>query len=111
MIFVELSVADFITLYGLGIVCALIFLISGIMMLVTKNPNLINKDVKFREEELFVKIYGIITTVFSSLMAVLLFIAFIKKELELTMFLLLGIIVITMLLIQYMLQRKFMIKK
>lgn len=111
MIFIDLSVADFITLFGLGLVCSLIFLINGIMLLVTKNTNLISKDAKFKEEELFAKIYGIVTIVFSSLMILILIIAFIKKELQLTMFLLLGIVVITMLLLQIMLQKKFKIKK
>ena len=44
MIYIDLTVADFISLYGLGFLCTLFFLISGIMMVVTKNPNLISKN-------------------------------------------------------------------
>lgn len=39
MIYIDLTPADFISLYGLGFLSTLFFLISGIMMVVTKNPN------------------------------------------------------------------------
>ena len=110
MILINLEVADFIALYGLGFLCTVFFLINGIMLVVTKNVNLISKNTKYKEEEYFVVINGWINIVFSSLMAVILVIALIEKDLTLTMFLLLGIVVITMLLIQHMLQRKFKIK-
>ena len=107
MILIDLTVADFIALYGLGFLCTVFFLINGIMLVVTKNVNLISKNTKYKQEEYFVVINGWINIAFSSLMAVILVIAMIKKDLTLTLFLLLGIVVITMLLIQHMLQRKF----
>ena len=107
MILIDLTVADFISLYGLGFLCTVFFLVSGILMIVTKNVNLISKNTKYKEEKYFVLLNGWINIVFSGLMAIILVIAIIKKELTLTMFLLLGIVVITMLLIQFMLQKKF----
>jgi hypothetical protein len=102
-----LTVADFIALYGLGFLCTVFFLVNGIMLVVTKNINLISKNKKYKEERYFVLLNGWISIVFSTLMAVILVIAMAKKDLTLTMFLLLGIVVITMLLIQFMLERKF----
>ena len=110
MILIDLEVADFISLYGLGFLCTVFFLINGIMLVVTKNVNLISKNTKYKEEQYFVLLNGWINIVFSCLMAIVLVIALVKKDLTLTMFLLLGIIVITMLLIQHMLQRKFKVK-
>ena len=110
MILIDLEVADFISLYGLGFLCTVFFLINGIMLVVTKNVNLISKNTKYKEESYFVLLNGWINIVFSGLMAIVLVIALVKKDLTLTMFLLLGIIVITMLLIQHMLQRKFKVK-
>ena len=107
MVLINLEVADFISLYGLGFLCMVFFLVNGIMLVVTKNVNLISKNTKYREEEYFVVLNGWINIVFSSLMGIILVIAMVKKDLTLTMFLLLGIVVITMLLIQHMLQRKF----
>ena len=110
MILIDLTVADFIALYGLGFLCTVFFLVNGIMLVATKNINLISKSNKYKEEKFYVLLNGWINIVFSSLMAVILVMAMIKKDLTLTMFLLLGIVVITMLLIQHMLQRKFKIK-
>ena len=107
MILIDLTVADFIALYGLGFLCTVFFLVNGIMLVATKNINLISKSNKYKEEKFYVLLNGWINIVFSSLMAVILVIAMIKKDLTLTMFLLLGIVVITMLLIQFMLERKF----
>ena len=97
MVLINLEVADFISLYGLGFLCMVFFLVNGIMLVVTKNVNLISKNTKYREEEYFVVLNGWINIVFSSLMGIILVIAMVKKDLTLTMFLLLGIVVITML--------------
>ena len=107
MILIDLTVPDFIALYGLGFLCAVFFLVNGIMLVITKNVNLISKNTKYKEEKYFASLNGWINIVFSTLMAVILLIAIINKDLTLTMFLLLGITVITMLLIQNMLQIKF----
>ena len=107
MILIDLTPADFISLYGLGFLCTLFFLISGLMMVITKNPNLISKKEQYKNEELLVLLYGWINIVFSLIMIAILVIAFIKTELNLTLFLLLGITVITALLMQFMLQLKF----
>lgn len=111
MILIDLTPADFIALFGLGFLCTVFFLVNGIMLVVTKNTNLIAKNTSFKEEKSFALLYGWINIVFSVLMAVILTIAFIKTELNLTMFLLLGIVVITMLIIQFVLQKKFKIEK
>lgn len=111
MILIDLTPADFISLFGLGFLCTLFFLISGIMMVVTKNPNLISKKEQFQNEKVLVLLYGWINIIFSVIMAVILIIAFINTDLNLTLFLLLAITVITALLIQFMLQRKFRIRK
>ena len=107
MILIDLNVADFVALYGLGFLCTVFFLVNGIMLLVTKNVNLIAKNRQYKEEKYFVLLNGWINIVFSSLMAIILVIAMIRKDLNLTLFLLLGIVVITMLIIQFMLERKF----
>ena len=111
MIFTELNSVDFYSLIVMGIICSLAFLVSGIFILVTKNTKIISKDARFKEEKLFTKIYGLVSIVFSSLMIIILIIIAIKSEFQLTLFLLLGIVVITMLLIQMMLQKKFKIQK
>ena len=111
MIYIDLTPADFISLYGLGFLCTLFFLIGGIMMVVTKNPNLISKKEKFKNEETFVSITGWVNIVFSSIMTVILVIAMIEPKLNLTLFLVLGILAVTLLIIQFMLQTKFRIGK
>ena len=72
---------------------------------------MIAKDVKFKEEALFTKIYGLVSIIFSLIMIAILIIIAVNNELQLLMFLILGITVITMLLIQMMLQKKFRVKK
>ena len=111
MIFTQLKSIDYISLIVLGIICSLAFLISGIIILVTKNTQMIAKDVKFKEEALFTKIYGLVSIIFSLIMIAILIIIAVNNELQLLMFLILGITVITMLLIQMMLQKKFRVKK
>ena len=111
MIYIDLTPADFISLFGLGFLCTLFFLISGIIMVVTKNPNLISKTVKFNNEKLLVSIYGWLNIVSSLIMAVLLTVALIKTDLNLTLFLITGIVAVTFLIIQFMLQNKFKIRK
>ena len=106
-IYIDLTPADFITLFGLGFMLALIFLIVGIMLVITKNTNLISKTKKFKKTEFFAKLTGWIYIVFSLLIGVILLIAFINKDLHLTLFLLLAITVLTMLLLQQFLQKKF----
>ena len=111
MIYNDLQSGEVVSLLALGFICAVIFLISGISILVTKNTSLISKDTKYKEEALFTKIYGWVTIIFSSLMLVIMAIVCFKNDLKLKMFLLLGITVIAMLLIQLMLQNRFKIKK
>ena len=109
-IYIDLTPADFITLFGLGFVCILIFLITGIMLVVTKNPNLISKNQKFKNPELLTKLYGWIYIIFSVITGVLLAVAYYLKDLHLTLFYIIVIVVLTMLLIQHFLQRKFKVK-
>ena len=111
MIYNDLQSGEFVSLLALGFICAVIFLINGIIVLVTKNTSLISKDTQYKNPELFAKIYGWVTVSFSSLMLVIMAIVCFKNNLKLTMFLILGITVITMLLIQIMLQKKFRVKK
>ena len=111
MIYIDLTPADFISLYGLGFLSTLFFLISGIMMVVTKNPNLISKNENYKNEKTFVSLTGWINIVFSSIMTIILVIAIINPKLNLTLFLVLGILAVTLLIIQFMLQTKFRIGK
>lgn len=111
MIFAQLRSVDYYSLLILGFICSIAFLVSGIIILVTKNTLMISKDVKFKEEVLFTKIYGLVSIIFSSIMIGILIITIVNNELQLMMFLLLGIVAITMLLIQMMLQKKFRVKK
>ena len=109
-IYIDLTPADFITLFGLGFVCVAIFLVTGIMLLVTKNPNLISKNHKFRETKLLTTLYGWIYVISSVVTGALLAVAYFMKDLHLTLFYIIVIIVLTMLLIQHFLQRKFIDK-
>ena len=86
MIYIDLTPADFISLYGLGFLSTLFFLISGIMMVVTKNPNLISKNENYKNEKTFVSLTGWINIVFSSIMTAILVIAIINPKLNLTLF-------------------------
>lgn len=107
----NITAADFIALFAMGFICSLIFLICGIMLVVTKNTNLIAKDTSFKEEGLFAKIYGWIYIISSILATTVLILALILKDLQFILFLILGIIVVTTLITQFLLQRKFKIKK
>ena len=109
-ILTEITAADFITLYGLGFVCVLLFLIIGIMLLVTKNKNMINKNNEFKDEKKFVTLYGLVYIGFSLVMTVFLVIAMVNITLTLTMFLILGILALLMFLVHFLLQTKFRIK-
>lgn len=106
----SLSNADFITLFGLAFVCVLIFYILGIMLIVTKNKNMINKKNEYRDEKKFVVLYGIIYLIFALAMTVILIITMINLALTLTMFLILGILTVGMFLTHFLLQTKFRIK-
>lgn len=110
-IYIDLTPADFITLFGLGFLLTVVFLIIGIMLVVTKNTNLLSKTKTFKNPKLFTTLSGWIYIVFSILIGIVLAIAYINKDLHLTMFLLLAILVLTMLLTELFLQKKFEIKK
>ena len=110
-IYIDLTPADFIALYGLGFLLAVVFLAIGIMLVVTKNPNLLSKTKSFRNPSFLTTLLGWIYIVFSILIGIILVIAFVKEDLHLTLFLLLAIVVLTMLLTGRFLQKKFEIKK
>lgn len=109
-VLIEITNADFITLFGLGFVCILLFYLLGIMLLVTKNKNMINKKNEYRDERKFVTYYGLIYIGFATLMAAVLTVAVINLTLTLTMFLILGILTVAMFLVHFLLQTKFRIK-
>ena len=109
MILDQISVADYISLYGLGFITTLFFLIFGIMVVVTKNTNLIDKNARFYNEQTFMKIYGWVNIIGSLIMTALLVVALIDVHLNLTMFVILTVVVITILIIQHMLLKKYKI--
>ena len=111
MIYNNLESGEVISILSLGVICAVIFLISGIVILITKNTALISKDTKYKEPNLFTKIYGWVTIVFSSLMIAIMILTVFLSGYELMMVMLLGVVVITMILIQVLLQKKFRVKK
>ena len=111
MIYNNLESGEVISILSLGVICAVIFLISGIVILITKNTALISKDTKYKEPNLFTKIYGWVTIVFSSLMIAIMILTVFLSGYELMMVMLLGVVAITMILIQVLLQKKFRVKK
>ena len=111
MIYSNLESGEVISILSLGVICAAVFLISGIVILVTKNTALISKDTKYKEPNLFTKIYGLVTIVFSSLMIAIMILTVFLSGYELMMVMLLGVVAITMILIQVLLQKKFREKK
>ena len=111
MIYSNLESGEVISILSLGVICAAVFLISGIVILVTKNISLIAKDTKFKEPNLFTTIYGWVTIVFSSIMIAIMILTVFLSGYELMMVMLLGVVVITMILIQVLLQKKFREKK
>lgn len=111
MIYSNFEPGEIISILSLGLICAVVFLISGIVILVTKKTSLIAKDTKFKEEKLFTTIYGWTSIVFSTIMIAIMILTVVISGMELMMFMLLGVTVITMLLLQMMLQKNFREKK
>ena len=103
--------SDYIALLVMGIICAVVFMACGIMLVVTKNTNLISKDGNYKSEKLFALIYGWIYIVSAALIIGISVLSFILTSKQLLLFLIMGIVVITTLLIQFMLNKKFKIKK
>jgi hypothetical protein len=110
MILEKMADYDFVTLLVLVFLCVVFFLINGIMILVSKNTNIIAKDRKFNNPEGFSKIYGWTTIVFSALMIAQAVISIFMREYEIAIFLIMGITAATLIVIQFLLINKYSVR-
>ena len=110
MILEKMADYDFVTLLVLAFLCVGFFLVNGIMILVTKNTNLIAKDRKFSTPESFSKLYGWVTIVFSVLIIGLSVASIFLRDYEISIFLIMGIIAATLIVIQFLLINKYSVK-
>ena len=88
------KVADLLTVYALGILCALFCLASGILILVTKNTNLISKKGVYSNSKEFCLLYGLIEVIGSAIVLVLMILSIFFQELTMMFFMIVGIIAI-----------------
>ena len=110
MILEQMAIYDFITVLVIGFLCVAFFLTNGVMILVSKNTNLIAKDRKFNSPEIFSKIYGWVTIIFSILLIIQLVLSIFLRDIEIAMFLILGITAATLIVIQFLLINKYSVK-
>ena len=90
------KVADLLSIYALGILCAVFCLASGILLLVTKNTNLISKKGVYNNPNEFCLLYGLIEAIGSLIILVLMVVSIFIQELYMTFFIIVGIIAIGM---------------
>lgn len=110
MILDKMADYDFVTLLVLAFLCVSFFLINGIMIIASKNTNLIAKDRKFNNPEGFSKIYGWTTVAFSILIIAQAIVAIFMREYEIAIFLIMGITAATLIVIQFLLINKYSVR-
>ena len=102
-----LKAYDLITIYALGITCALFYLAAGILVLVKQNTKLISKKHTYFEEKTFCLVYGLVEVVGSSIVLALLVLGIIFQDLYVLFFILVSIIVTSMIIMLFMINNKF----
>lgn len=107
----ELLAGDIITIYALGSLCILFFLITGIMVAVTKNTNMISKKTVYKNEKQFALLYGWVYIGFSVFMIVTLVLGVMFLERAILFLLLTGMLAIIMVIVQFLLHTKFKVIK
>lgn len=110
MILEQMADHDFITVLVMGFLCVAFFLVNGILILTTKNTNLIAKDRKFHNPDVACKIYGWVTVTFAVLVIGELIVSIFFRENEIANFLIVGITAATLLVIQFLLINKYSVK-
>ena len=107
MILAKIDGMDLLVIVAIGILCAITFLVSGIMLLVTKNTNLVSKKIKYNESNKFCLEYGLAQTICSAIMLVALVLVIVIPSLYLTFVMIAGVVLVTMLLLQYVLSNRY----
>lgn len=106
----DLMTGDVLAVYALGSLCVLFFLITGIVLVVTKNTNLINKKTVYRDVNKFTTLYGIIYISFSVMMAVSMTLGMVIVDLLLVFLLITVGLAAVMLTIQFVLHKKYKLR-
>ena len=107
MILDQVTNTDIYTVYVLIIITSLFFLLAGIMLLVKKDTKLISKIHEFHNPEGFAKAYGLVEVVASSAMIGLTIYGFIDLSRAWTIIIACLFLVVTILLVQVFLQKKY----
>ena len=107
MILAKIDGTDLLVIVAIGILCAITFLISGIMLLVTKNTNLISKKLQFNDTNKFCFEYGLTQVVCSLLTLVALILVIVYTKLYLTFVMIAGVSILTILILQYVISNKY----
>ena len=107
MILANVSSTDLIVIVSMGLLCAVVFIVNGIMLLVSKNTNLISKKIKFNDENKFCIEYGLSQVVCSSIMLIALILVIVYTKLYLTFVMIAGVSLLTMLLLQFVLSNRY----
>jgi len=101
------SAPEMISVYALGILCALFFIASGIMTVVTRNTKLISKKSQYNDEIKFCLFYGLVELIGSSLVLIFLILSLIITSQQTLFFVLTAIDAITMVILMFLLDIKF----
>ena len=106
----KINNTDIYTVYVLILLCAVFFLAAGIMLMVKKDTQLINKGHKFHNPEAFAMAYGLVEVVVAGIMILLTIYGFIDLDSCWIVIVASLLLVITLLLTQVFLQKKYRIK-
>ena len=106
-ILAELNESDLFMCYGLIILCGVFYLSAGLMLLIKKDTKLINKVDQFHNPQDFCKAYGLVEIVVSTIIISLAIYGFFAIEHCWIILISSLLLVITMLLTQAFLQKKY----
>lgn len=101
----ELSNTDLYIWFSMVILCAIFFLANGIMIIVTKNVNLVSKKNNIRDIKTFSLKYGIIEIAFSSVMIVVSIVGMIFKRNYWSLFVIDICALLIMMIITFLIQK------
>lgn len=101
------SAPEMISVYALGILCALVFVASGVMTIVTKNTKLISKKNLYNNENEFCLFYGLVELVGSALVLIFLILSLVIKSQQTLFFVLTAIDAIAMGILMFVLDIKY----
>lgn len=106
----NISEIDLIVCYVLVILCGIFYLLGGIMLLVKRDQRLISKKVLYRDPENFCVIYGILEIVIASIIMIISIVGLLLGKKYWQLLICAMIFVIVLLIIQYVLQKKYRLK-